>query len=137
KHVGKHGMRTADDPMAQTAVAEATILVDMLRLVLERNYSHLLDLASRGEVADIETRLLYRYQSSYVTNACADQVSELLRCMAASGLYSSNPVQRYFRDLHQARGHISNNYMLYGRAFGTVQLGLPRSEERRVGKDWA
>lgn len=127
-HIGKHGMRTADDPMAQTAVAEATILVDMLRLVLERNYAHLLELSGKGEVPDTDTRLLYRFQSSYVTNVCAEKVSELLRCMAASGLYSSNPVQRLFRDLHQARGHIANNYMLYGRSFGTVQLGLPNPD---------
>ena len=41
KHIGKHGARTADDPVAQTAVAEAMISVDSLRLVLERNYDHL------------------------------------------------------------------------------------------------
>ena len=35
KHIGKHGARTADDPVAQTAVAEATITVDSLKLVLE------------------------------------------------------------------------------------------------------
>lgn len=127
-HIGKHGARTADDPVAQIAVAEAAITVDALKLVLERNYAHLMSLAEAGEYPDTETRLLYRYQSSYVTNVCADRVNDLLRSMAASGLYNSNPVARLFRDLHQARGHIANNFMAYGRSFGAVQLGLPNPD---------
>ena len=96
--------------------------------MLEPNYDHLMSLARAGEFPDVETRLLYRYQSSYVTNICADKVNELLRCMAASGLYNTNPVARLFRDLHQARGHIANNFMAYGRALGAVQLGLPNPD---------
>lgn len=128
RHIGKHGAKTAEDPVAQTAVAEAIITVDSLKLVLERNYDHLLKLAAAGEYPDVETRLLYRYQSAHVTNVCADRVSDLLRSMAASGLYNTNPVARLFRDLHQARGHIANNVAAYGRSFGTVQLGLPNPD---------
>jgi 3-hydroxy-9,10-secoandrosta-1,3,5(10)-triene-9,17-dione monooxygenase len=128
KHIGKHGARTADDPVAQTAVAEAMITVDSLRLVLERNYEHLMSLARAGEYPDTETRLLYRYQSAYVTNVCAERANDLLRSMAASGLYNTNPVARLFRDLHQARGHIANNYMAYGRSYGAVMLGLPNPD---------
>ncbi|QTS87668.1 acyl-CoA dehydrogenase family protein [Ectopseudomonas khazarica] len=128
QHVGKHGARTAEDPMAQIAVADALNTVDSLKLVLMRNYAQLLALAEAGEYPDVEMRLQYRYQSSYVTNICAEKVSELLRNMAASGLYDSNPVARIFRDLHQARGHIANNYMAYGRSYGAVQLGLPNPD---------
>jgi 3-hydroxy-9,10-secoandrosta-1,3,5(10)-triene-9,17-dione monooxygenase len=128
KHIGKHGARTADDPVAQTAVAEAMITVDSLRLVLERNYEHLMNLARAGEYPDTETRLQYRYQSAYVTNICAERANDLLRSMAASGLYNTNPVARLFRDLHQARGHIANNYMAYGRSYGAVMLGLPNPD---------
>jgi len=128
KHIGKHGARTADDPVAQTAVAEAMVTVDSLRLVLERNYEHLMSLARAGEYPDTETRLLYRYQSAYVTNICAERANDLLRSMAASGLYNTNPVARLFRDLHQARGHIANNYLAYGRSYGAVMLGLPNPD---------
>ena len=128
KHIGKHGARTADDPVAQTAVAEAMLTVDSLRLVLERNYEHLMSLARAGEYPDTETRLLYRYQSAYVTNICAERANDLLRSMAASGLYNTNPVARLFRDLHQARGHIANNYLAYGRSYGAVMLGLPNPD---------
>jgi len=127
-HVGKHGNKTAEDPLAQQVIADACLTLDMLKLVLERNYGELQDIAANSETPDVDTRLLYRYQSAYVTNTCADKVNELLRCMAASGLYDSNPVARIFRDLHQARGHIANNVAAYARAFGAVQLGLPNPD---------
>lgn len=128
QHIGKHGAKTAEDPLAQEVVADAVLTLDQLKLVLERNFAHLWDMAERNEFPDVETRLLYRYQSAHVTNVCAEQVNQLLRCMAASGLYNSNPIARTFRDLHQARGHISNNVAAYGRAFGAVQLGLPNPD---------
>lgn len=40
--------QTAEDPAAQAAVAEAIITVDSLKLVLMRNYGHLLALAAAG-----------------------------------------------------------------------------------------
>lgn len=128
KHIGKHGAKTAEDPLAQEVVADAVLTLDQLKLVLERNFEHLWQMAERNEFPDVETRLLYRYQSAHVTNVCAEKVNQLLRCMAASGLYNTNPVARTFRDLHQARGHISNNVAAFGRAFGTVQLGLPNPD---------
>ncbi len=128
RHIGKHGAKTAEDPVAQSAVAEAITTLDAFKLVLERNFAHMLALAEKGEIPDTETRLLYRYQSAQVTNVCAERVSDLLRSMAASGLYNTNPVARTFRDLHQARGHISNNVAAYGRSYGAVQLGLPNPD---------
>ena len=128
KHIGKHGAKTAEDPLAQEVVADATLTLDQLRLVLERNMAQLMELAERNEFPDVETRLLYRYQSAYVTNICADKADQLLRCMAASGLYNTNPVARVFRDLHQARGHISNNVAAFARTYGAVQLGLPNPD---------
>lgn len=128
QHVGKHGGKTAEDPLAQEVVADAILTLDQLKLVLERNFEDLMELAKRNEFPDVETRLLYRYQSAHVTNICADKVDQLLRCMAASGLYNTNPVARIFRDLHQARGHISNNVAAYARTYGAVQLGLPNPD---------
>jgi 3-hydroxy-9,10-secoandrosta-1,3,5(10)-triene-9,17-dione monooxygenase len=51
-----------------------------------------------------------------------------LRACAASGLYQSNPIERIFRDIHQARGHIANNTDAYMRGHGAVMLGLPNMD---------
>ena len=47
-----------------------------------------------------------------------------MRACAASGTYKSNPIERIFRDIHQARGHIAHNTDTYARIHGAVMLGL-------------
>ncbi len=127
-HVGKHGSKTAEDINAQYAVCDAMMVSDQLKLVLYRNFSRIVACTQTGEVMAVEERLLQRAQSAQVPKVCAVKVDELLRACAASGLYQSNPIERIFRDIHQARGHIANNTDAYMRGHGAVMLGLPNMD---------
>lgn len=127
-HVGKHGAKTAEDVNAQLAVAEAMMTTDQLKLVLFRNYARIVDCAKTGAQMAVEERLMQRAQASQVPKLCAASASELIRACAGSGLYKSNPIERVFRDIHQARGHIANNADAYARAHGAVMLGLPNAD---------
>ena len=127
-HVGKHGAKTADDPNAQMAVAEAMMTTDQLKLVLFRNYARIVQCARTGERMPVEERLMQRAQASQVPKVCARMADELLRACAASGTFRGNPVERVFRDIHQARAHIANNTDAYARAHGAVMLGLPNAD---------
>ncbi|NMG77602.1 acyl-CoA dehydrogenase family protein [Aromatoleum diolicum] len=127
-HVGKHGARTADDPNAQTAVSEAMMTSDQLKLVLFRNYARIVECARSGERMPVEERLMQRAQASQVPKLCARMADELLRASAASGTFRPNPVERVFRDIHQARAHIANNTDAYARSHGAVMLGLPNAD---------
>jgi 3-hydroxy-9,10-secoandrosta-1,3,5(10)-triene-9,17-dione monooxygenase len=104
------------------------MLTDQLKLVLSRNYQEVSDYAARGEQMPVEARLFHRAQSAYVAKSCAEKVNELMRVCAASGTFKDNPVERFFRDLNQARGHIANNADAYIRAHGAVMLGLPNQD---------
>lgn len=128
EHVGKHGDKTAEDPNAQLAVSEAMMVADEQALVLLRNYEPIIANAKAGTRMEVEGRLLQRAQSARVSKICAQQVDELLRACAGSGLYKANPIERFFRDIHQARGHIANNADAYARAQGAVMLGLPNAD---------
>ncbi|TAL76022.1 MAG: flavin-dependent monooxygenase [Rhodanobacter sp.] len=128
EHVGKHGGKTAEDPNAQLAVSEAMMVADEQALVLLRNYEPIIANAKAGTRMEVEGRLLQRAQSARVSKICAQQVDELLRACAGSGLYKANPIERFFRDIHQARGHIANNADAYARAQGAVMLGLPNAD---------
>nr|WP_298380332.1 acyl-CoA dehydrogenase family protein [uncultured Halomonas sp.] len=127
-HMGKHGSKTADDPNAQIAVTQALMASDQLKLVLMRNYQRVANCARNGQQMDVEERLLQRAQSAQVPQVCCENVDRLLRACAASGLYRGNPIERIFRDIHQARGHIANNTDAYARAHGAVMLGLPNAD---------
>ncbi|MFN9451058.1 MAG: acyl-CoA dehydrogenase family protein [Rubrivivax sp.] len=127
-HVGKHGSKQAEDVTAQLAVSEAMMATDQLKLVLMRNYARIVHCAKTGERMPVEERLMQRAQSAAVPKLCAERVNELMRTCAASGVYKSNPLERIFRDLHVARGHIANNTDAFARAHGAVMLGLPNTD---------
>jgi 3-hydroxy-9,10-secoandrosta-1,3,5(10)-triene-9,17-dione monooxygenase len=127
-HIGKHGTKSAEDPNAQQAVTEAMMTSDQLKLVLMRNYARIVSNAKIGEAMPLEERLLQRAQSALVPKLCAERVNELMRACAANGTYKSNPIERIFRDLHVARGHIANNTDAYVRAHGAIMLGLPNTD---------
>lgn len=127
-HVGKHGSKTAEDINAQQAVSEAMMTSDQLKLVLFRNYARIVECAKSGERMPVEERLMQRAQAAQVPKLCATAVSEIMRACAASGTYKTNPIERIFRDIHQARGHIANNTDAYSRAHGSVMLGLPNAD---------
>jgi 3-hydroxy-9,10-secoandrosta-1,3,5(10)-triene-9,17-dione monooxygenase len=127
-HVGKHGTKTAEDVNAQMAVSEAMMTTDQLRLVLFRNFARIVQCAKSGERMPVEERLLQRAQSSVVPKLCAHRVDEMLRACGASGAHKSNPIERIYRDLLTARGHIANNADAYARSLGGVMLGLPNMD---------
>lgn len=127
-HVGKHGAKTAEDTNAQTAVSEAMMTTDQLKLVLLRNFARIVECALTGERMPVEERLMQRAQAAQVPKLCAASANELMRACAASGTYKTNPIERIFRDIHQARGHIANNTDAYARSHGMVMLGLPNAD---------
>ncbi len=126
--VGKHGAKTAEDVNSQLVVSEAMMMSDSAKLVLYRNFQRIVDCAKNGTVMDVEERLLQRAQASQVPKKCAEAVNEIMRACAAGGVYKTNPIERTFRDLHVARGHIANNSDTYARAHGAVMLGLPNAD---------
>ncbi|MBU6257047.1 MAG: acyl-CoA dehydrogenase family protein [Burkholderiales bacterium] len=127
-HVGKHGSKSAEDVAAQMAVTQAMMASDEAKLVLYRNYAQVVGYAKEGGRMPVEQRLMQRAQASAVPKRCAELVNEMLRTCAANGVFKSNPLERIFRDLHVARGHIANNADAYARAHGAVMLGLPNTD---------
>lgn len=127
-HIGKHGNKMAEDPNAQTAVTEAMMAADQLKLVLFRNYARIVHCAKTGDKMAVEERLLQRAQASSVPKVTGRAIDELMRACAASGTYKTNAIERVFRDIHQGRTHIANNTDAYVRAHGAVMLGLPNAD---------
>lgn len=89
-------------------------------------------IAKRGLAAlpqmKVESRLLQRAQSVRVPEVRARKVDDLLRACGGSRLYKNNPIERFFRDIYQSRGHIANNVDTYVCVRGTVMLGLPNAD---------
>ncbi|MCP4806286.1 MAG: flavin-dependent monooxygenase [Proteobacteria bacterium] len=118
------GSPAAKDPGTQLSVARAASKLDKSILVLHRNFDELMAYAERGEVAPIDKRVAWRWDSSEVVSDCVEVVDALFANCGGRALFTSSPIHRLFCDVHGARAHFANRPEKSGRNYGAVQLGL-------------
>jgi len=120
--------RTAEDPAAALAAADAALAIDDMKLALHRNFAAMMATLRRGEALDVNDRIHYRYQSAAVAGRCAEHVDRLFHACGGQGIYTDNPIARFFVDIHAARMHYANNPDKFGRNYGGVLLGLGNTD---------
>jgi len=120
--------RTAEDPAAALAAADAAIAIDEMKLALHRNFAAMMATIRRGEPLDVNDRIHYRYQSAAVAGRCAELIDRLFHACGGQGIYTDNPIARFFVDIHAARMHYANNPDKFGRNYGGVLLGLGNTD---------
>jgi len=118
----------AGDPDVVGLIAETRAAIDEMKTILFRNFAVLNGCARKGEPADIETRLRFRYQSAQISGRCCGLISRMFYLAGADGLYRGNPIARTFCDIHAGRTHVANNPATVGRNFGAVMLGAPNAD---------
>jgi 3-hydroxy-9,10-secoandrosta-1,3,5(10)-triene-9,17-dione monooxygenase len=122
------GSKTAEDPHAQMALANAQALVDKLKLKLMSNFDLLMDNARAGKDTDIDTRIQYRFEASTVPEECLQSVLELQKMLGGRAIFTSSRLQRSVLDILAGRAHVANNPYQFGKNFGAVQLGLENAD---------
>lgn len=123
KRMGTYtGARVADFQAVQVKVARARALIDSGR-ALSRNASIAFQqMAARGVIPDIATKLRFRAQSAFAVNQAREAVETLWSCYGAQGIYARDPLQRYLRDVIAMNQHFSFNFDIAGAAFGLHAL---------------
>ena len=111
------------DPDVQVLIAETQSAIDEMKTVLFRNFGVLNAAAQRGETADLETRLRFRFQSAQISSRCCALISRIFFLSGAEAVYRGNPIARAFADIHTGRTHVANNPNTVGRNVGNVTLG--------------
>jgi 3-hydroxy-9,10-secoandrosta-1,3,5(10)-triene-9,17-dione monooxygenase len=117
------GGRTADDPVAQLACAEAAAAIDEMKTILLRDFRRLAEYAERGELPPLGLRLEYKFHSALVAERCSNLAARLFRATGGAGIYADQPFGRMLADINAGRQHISNQFEQVGRAFAAVLLG--------------
>lgn len=127
--VGDMGNKTSEQGPAQLAVAETSTAIDEMKLVLNRNFTTLMNKVRAGQpLDDIQQRLHFRYQASQVVDRCAKQAYQLLSACGGRGIFTDFPLNRYLLDIYAARGHYANNPDQFGRNYGGAVLGRDNSD---------
>ena len=124
--------RTADDPIAQLACAEAAAIADELRLVLHHNLGGLLAYAERREVPPMELRLKYKFHSAWGVERCGLAALKLFKALGAHAIRTDLPFGRIVADINAGRQHVSNQPEYFGRAWGGMLLGGPPPIEQLI-----
>jgi len=122
------GLSAAGDPDTQVLIAETQSAIDEMKTVLYRNFGVLNEAARRGEQADLDTRLRFRFQSAQISGRCCELISRMFYLSGADGIYRGNTIARTFCDIHTGRTHVANNPNTVGRNFGNVTLGGPNTD---------
>lgn len=127
--VGNMGSKTAEQPPAQQAVAETSLAIDEMKLVMNRNFEVLLDRIRAGKPLDnIDQRVHFRDQAAQVVERCARHAYQLFSVSGGRGIFEDFDVNRHMLDIFAARAHFANNPDMFGRNHGRVMLGQENTD---------
>jgi 3-hydroxy-9,10-secoandrosta-1,3,5(10)-triene-9,17-dione monooxygenase len=122
------GTKVSEDPSTQTVCARASSLIDEVRLVLERNFAEMMALAEAGADIPVDRRVRFRHDSAMAVVKCVEAVDMLFTASGGRAIFLSNPLLRYFLDVHAARAHYANSPDKPGRNLGGVALGAKTTD---------
>jgi len=111
----------------QIALGEAAARLDAAATIASHTSSEIMREAEAGIVADFERRSLHNLRVAYAARLCVELVDLLFENSGGSGLYETKPLQRLWRDVHAAGGHITNRWSLQTEEYGRSRFGLPSS----------
>lgn len=125
--VSLRGQRTAEDPFATQAVANALATVDEVKGNCYRNLGRLMRIVASGGTMSLDERQMFRYQTSSATFRIAELATAIYKACGASGIYESVPFGRYLNDILAVTGHVSNNSQVYANVWAGGLMGLDMS----------
>ncbi|RMF16352.1 MAG: flavin-dependent monooxygenase [Candidatus Dadabacteria bacterium] len=117
------GARVAENPQAQQAAAQAAATLKELKLVFYDQLNDMMDHVRDGKKIPLEKRVQWRYEASLVGPKSRQAIDDLFRASGGSAIYDTNPIQRFFNDMHAAEAHYVNNPFKPACNFGSVLLG--------------
>jgi 3-hydroxy-9,10-secoandrosta-1,3,5(10)-triene-9,17-dione monooxygenase len=122
--VSLRGQKTAEDPVAAQAVANAIAMVDEVKGNCYRNLGRLMKAIAAGGSLSLNERQMFRYQTSSATFRAAELATAIYKACGASGIYESVPFGQYLNDILAVTGHVSNNSQLYANVWAGGLMGL-------------
>jgi 3-hydroxy-9,10-secoandrosta-1,3,5(10)-triene-9,17-dione monooxygenase len=119
-----YGVRAAEDPHSQVRVAVAASDLDYAWLALKANMTELMDLVLADEKLPLRLRLRVRRDQVRGTELAIHAVDRLFENSGGRAIYTSNVIQRFWRDAHAGRVHAINDPERALTMYGKGEFGL-------------
>ncbi|MDB5971972.1 MAG: flavin-dependent monooxygenase [Hydrocarboniphaga sp.] len=127
--VGDMGNKTSEQGPAQIAAAETAMAIDEMKLVLNRNFTVLMDkIRAKQPLDDIQQRSHFRAQAAQVVERSAKHAYQLFSVCGGRGIFTDFALHRYVFDIFAARGHYANNPDQFERNYGSLLLGRDNND---------
>ena len=114
----------AEDGAIQLLCAETAAAIDEMKTILHRNFKVLEGYAARGEPPPLKLRVEYKFHNTAVAERCSLLAARLFKAAGTAGIAADLPFGRILNDITVGRQHVSNQYEIAGRAFGSFLFGI-------------
>jgi len=118
-----HAMAVRERPMAQVRAAQAEALVASARAYIVSAIEDAWCSACSGRGISLEQGVQFRLANTNAVQQAAEAVDLMYDAAGAWSIYTENPLERCFRDIHVATQHFIVATPTY-EAFGKVLLGV-------------
>ncbi len=126
----QYASTVAQMPTVQERLAESYCELEAARALFDKHNKFLHERgAARLNIA-VDEFIDSGRERSYIARLCYNLVQRLVKQMGAVGIYDSNPVQRFARDLSVMQNQLAVNWDVHMLNFGRRQFGLPTGMER-------
>ncbi len=128
RHGTYDGAAAVDDPAVRQRLAEASTLIRGCHLRLEANFAEMDALIDSGADIPMDVRVRNKWDAQHIAKTAMQATELLFKASGARGIRLSNPLQRYFRDLHAASNHAYLNADKGALNMGGVLMGRDTSD---------
>jgi 3-hydroxy-9,10-secoandrosta-1,3,5(10)-triene-9,17-dione monooxygenase len=119
------GVPLVESPLAQVRLAEATMRLRAVTAIQEDRWRDVAEHVRTATTPNAETQMWWRVTDAYVGRESMRITEHIVDGAGASIYHESNPLQRFWRDLHSASGHTWFNTDSALQILGRELLGLP------------
>jgi 3-hydroxy-9,10-secoandrosta-1,3,5(10)-triene-9,17-dione monooxygenase len=99
------GVPLVESPLAQVRLAEATMRLRAVAVLQEDRWRQVAHRVHTASTSDPEELLWWRVTDAYVGRETMRIVEHIVDGAGASIYFETNPLQRFWRDMHSAGGH--------------------------------
>lgn len=116
--------RTADSDAVQSRLSQASGELDAARALMRSDLRETFEKAQKGETPTTLERSRFRRDKAFIAQLCLSSVNRLFEFSGGRGIFDSESLQRYHRDIQAAVRRDGFIMEIGGLQYGRVALGL-------------
>ena len=117
------GSAAIDDAFVRRRISEADAIVRGLRQRFDGVFANLKSYVDAGRDIPVDVRVAAKFDAQLIGKGAMEAIELLFKASGGRGIMLSNPMQRFFRDVHAASNHSFLGYDKGSMNAGGVLMG--------------